>query len=325
MKKETIKISAPGKLMLFGEHAVVYNRPCIVTAVDQRIVVAVQPIENLVLEINAPDVGIKGYQKKICSLSVDDNVPKGARFLETAVKSFFAKYNTQFGIKVNTQAGFSSEFGFGSSSAVTVGVLKALAEITGKKITNQELFDLSYQTIQEVQKTGSGFDLAAAIWGGTIYFKTGGEAIESLEVRKLPFVVGYTGVKADTPTLIRQVADLRKRDKRRIENIFDQIASLAEEAKQALMTRDWKRAGRLMNLNQELLEKLKVSTSKLMILIEAAREAGAYGAKLSGAGGGDCMIALVPERKKKEVEEAITKAGGTVLKVKTNAGGVRLE
>ena len=80
-----------------------------------------------------------------------------------------------------------------------------------------------------------------------------------------------------------------------------------------------------MNLNQELLNQLGVSTNKLTVLIEAARGAGAYGAKLSGAGGGDCMISLIQEDNRIEVEEAITKVGGTVLKVETNAEGVNLK
>jgi len=311
--------------MLFGEHSVVYGHPCIVTAVDQRMNVVAEIEKNSNLQLIAPEVGLSNYLQKIDSLGTDPNIPKGARFIETAVKNFFEKYNIKSGLKIETRSGFSSEFGFGSSSAVTVGVIKVLSELFGVELKKKELFDLSYRTVLDVQGVGSGFDLAAAIWGGTIYFKTGGKTVESLGVGELPFVVGYTGIKADTPTLIRQVADLHQKDERKIENIFDQIAFLTEEAKKALMIGDWKTVGRLMNLNQELLNKLGVSTDKLTVLIEAARGAGAYGAKLSGAGGGDCMIALMQENNRNEVEEAITKVGGTVLKVETNAKGVNLE
>lgn len=320
-----IEVSTPGKLMLFGEHSVVYGRPCIVTAADQRMRVVVEIEKSSNLQLIAPEVGLSNYLQNIDNLGKSQNIPKGARFVETAVKNFFEKYNIRSGLKIETRSEFSSKFGFGSSSAVTVGVIKALSELFKLELCKQELFDLSYKTVLDVQGVGSGFDLTAAIWGGTIYFKTGGEVIEPIKVLEFPLVVGYTGIKADTPTLIRQVADLHQKNESEVENIFDQIAILTEEAKKALMSGDLKTAGRLMNLNQELLNQLGVSTNKLTVLIEAARGAGAYGAKLSGAGGGDCMISLIQEDNRIEVEEAITKVGGTVLKVETNAEGVNLK
>jgi len=88
---------------------------------------------------------------------------------------------------------------------------------------------------------------------------------------------------------------------------------------------NWPRVGELMNINQGLLEALGVNTRELSSLIHACREAGAFGAKLSGAGGGDCMIALIDNQIKVKVGEAITDAGGRVLRVKLGAEGVRDE
>lgn len=322
--KKTIKVSAPGKLMLFGEHAVVYDRPCIVTAVDHRMRVSMELVSGEEIEINAPDVGVKNYVGDIADLR-KANLPKGVRFVGTAINNFFKTYDVTSGLRVETKSDFSSEFGFGSSSAVTVGVIKALSELFGKKLTNQELFDLSYKTVLDVQGVGSGFDLAAAIWGGTIYFVTGGKKIIPLNIGKLLLIVGYTGKKADTPTLVRQVAELYKDHKKLVGIIFDTIASLTKEARESLKKSDIKRLGKLMDINQGLLDALGVSSKELSRLIFAAREGGAYGAKLSGAGGGDCMIALSSQRLRKKVEASIEKAGGTILRVKMNAEGIKIE
>ena len=120
-------------------------------------------------------MGVKGYSREIDSLGKRADMPKGVRFLETAVKNFFEKYQVKSGLKIKTKSEFSSKFGFGSSSAVTVAALKGLSVLFKVKLSKKELFNLAYKTVLDVQGVGSGFDLAAAIWGGTIFFVTGGK------------------------------------------------------------------------------------------------------------------------------------------------------
>ena len=130
--KKTIKVSAPGKLMLFGEHAVVYGRPCIVTAVDYRMRVSMELVSGEEIEINAPDVGVKNYVGNIADLG-KANLPKGVRFVGTAINNFFKTYDVTSGLRVETKSDFSREYGFGSSTDVTVGVIKTLTELFGKR------------------------------------------------------------------------------------------------------------------------------------------------------------------------------------------------
>ncbi|MFZ5932845.1 MAG: mevalonate kinase [Patescibacteria group bacterium] len=321
---ERVEASAPGKLMLFGEHAVVYGRPCIVTAVDHRMTVSAELIGGKIIEIQAPDVGIGEHREEVEHLE-RENAPKGVRFVSVAIRNFFKNFNLSSGLRIQTKSDFSSEFGFGSSSAVTVGTLKALSEIFEKRLDNKKLFDLSYKTILDVQGVGSGFDIAAAIWGGTVYFVAGGKKVEPLRTGKLPLVVGYTGVKADTPTLVRQVGEFYKGSREVVDRIFDSIENIVEAGRKALENKEYKRLGELMDANQNLLEQLKVGSPELARLISAAKAGGAFGAKLSGAGGGDCMIAFVPEMLRKNVEDEIEKSGGKVIEVRTNAEGVKIE
>lgn len=350
-----ITVSAPGKLMLFGEHAVVFGKPCIVTAVNQRLKLTAEKIAEPVLILNAPDVGIENYQKPLSDLGNGD-IPKGAKFVEIAVRNFLQCHpelkkvsmtfesgsskesnsskawkmpnqvrHDNIGISIKTTSEFKSTFGFGSSSASTVCTIYALAKIFEINLSQKEVFDICYKTVLEIQGVGSGFDLAAAIYGGTIFFKTGGEIIQPMNIDSLPLIVGYTGIKADTSTLVKMVNAKRNLNPKLVDHIIAQVENIVISAKTSLKEKNYRVLGELMNKNQKQFAKLSVSSQELDNLINAAINAGAYGAKLSGAGGGDCMIALSPPSKRNAVEKAIEKAGGQVLKVETNAKGVKIE
>lgn len=315
--------SAPGKLMLFGEHAVVYGSPCIVTAVDQRVRVSVTGNGEGEIHVESPNLGLEEYHKSVARLGQDD-VPKSVGFVEHLVKRVYEKYRLSAGIRISTESDFSTQFGFGSSAAVVVALAMALDKYFDLKMDKREIFNIAYRAVLDVQGVGSGFDVAASVYGGTIYYVTPGTVIENIFEGGLPIVVGYTGVKADTPTLVRQVAELKRKEKW-VESVFKDISQLVDEAKNCFTKKDFVQLGKLMDRNQKLLSTLNVSSAKLDQLITAAREAGALGAKLSGAGGGDCMMAVTDKSRRKGVIEAIGKAGGQWMNILTGAEGVRLE
>lgn len=282
-------VSAPGKLMLMGEHAVVYGYPSLVTAINQRLYVTLG-------EKKAP--------------------PGDTRFIDAVARLWGTPQTV-----LSASSTFSGVYGFGSSSAVTVAALKAIRP----DADNKTLFEAALRIVQDIQGVGSGFDVAAAIYGGTLYFVTPGKIIEPLETKELPLIVGYTGVKVDTTTLVRQVAEKKEKNPEKVERIFQGIAKLVDDAKRKMHEGDWERVGKLMDFNQEYLRDLGVSSEKLEAMISAAKKAGAWGAKLSGAGGGDCMIALAGSDIQEAVRRAISQAGGQVVDVHANAQGVRIE
>ncbi len=324
MKHNTVTASAPGKLMLAGSYAVVHGYPAVVTAVDQRLYVTVTKNGEDVFQLSAPDLGLHAYSKTIDDLARKE-LPKGVRFIEHLYKRFLELYPQDHGIVVTSRSDFSSSFGFGSSSAVTVAFAKALMTLYEIEMTPKELFDFCYQVILDVQGVGSGFDLAAAIWGGTIFYQKPAAVVEQVPLDYVEIVVGYTGIKADTPTLIHMVNSKLKENPEKIKRIFKQIGSVSSTLREHLIQGNLQKAGQCLTEHQKHVEQLGVSTAMLNLMTRRAVEAGANGATLSGAGGGDCMVAFVEPHTKAAVQNAIAAVGGEVIPISCDQEGVRLE
>ncbi len=312
---------APGKLMILGEHAVVYGRRCIVTAVDAGVQASVTDSESYF--IDAPDMGFSGQ----VDLS-QESFPKQIAFAAQAAKNFMQAFSVARPFRITTRSPDTPEkkVGLGSSASVTAATIAALASHFRVPLDEAKLYTLAYKTVLEVQKVGSGFDAAAASYGGTIMYKIGSpEPISPLAEQ---LVVAYTGQPASTPEIVSHVAEHVKNDQKFYNSLFDEIEKLVLMARTAIGRQDWRQLGVLMNHNQELLRKMKspstelgVSSEKIERLVAAALDAGAYGAKLSGAGVGDCIIALCPEALEANVKKSLQAAGGQIINARPNAAG----
>jgi len=297
----SVHISAPGKLLLLGDHAVVYGHPCIVTAINKRIEVSIEKAQAM--HISTPGNGSHEF--------IHEAIQTASSLWDLPKNFFLAVYSP-----------FSGKYGFGSSSAVTVATLKALAEFANVSVTNRELFEHALRVVLKIQGVGSGFDVAAACFGNTIFYKNKGEILDAIPHRPYNLIVGYTGTKANTVEIVKEVIRKREKYPEEIDKLFHAIGELVVEAKQYMIEGDYKTLGALMDANQEYLRDLGVSSQTLERLISAAKQAGAWGAKLSGAGKGDCMIAIVSDEKKQAVRMAIEAAGGEVVDVLPDEQGV---
>lgn len=318
-----IRASAPGKLMLCGEHAVVHDRPCIVTAVDLRYTaeLALTDAPAKIIRIDAP--GLPGSPVEIPLDAIGTSARKETAFVEAVIARMHRLHPLPSGISIKT-SGPAVSYGLGSSSAITVAAAFALAELLELSLTHNELYHLCYGAVLDVQGTGSGFDIAAAINGGTLYFSGRGRVIEPLTVTHLPIIIGFSGSKVGTVNLVNHVSTLLHDHPTVVEPLFDSMQMVVEQAKIALLSADWQIFGTLCDINQGLLDALGVNTLRLSELVFAARGAGALGAKLSGAGGGDCMFALAIDEQD-AIRTAIEKAGGQVLDLATGVSGVRID
>jgi mevalonate kinase len=319
-----IQVTAPGKLMLFGEHAAVYGYPCIVTAVNQCLTLTLNSRDDNKFSLDAPDVSLINYVKDFFQVGLGD-IPKAAQIIESAISVFNDVYPLKNGIALTTKCGFNPAYGLGSSSATAVITIASLAKLAQKNLVKSQIFNLSFSAVRKIQPNNSGFDVAAAIWGGTILYQINQEVVPLSFLThdtEVSLIVGFTGIKADTPTLIEQVAQKRVQNPQVVGRIFAAITDIVNQVQIAIGKADYETVGKLMNFNQDYLRNLGVSSEKLEALIYAAKNTGAYGAKLSGAGGGDCMIAIAPNDKVDAIKQAIKSAGGEPLDISIDAPGV---
>ena len=309
-----ITSSAPGKLILFGEHASSRGYPAIVFAVNKRITTTLNPLE-------------KNDQKKILLTSPIMDVYKEefpSKKLDVVSKTieFFLE---KTGVKIEPiEINFSSELlsGFGSSAAAIASTLGVLDSYYETNFSKYELLKMGIKANHAVKGYGSGLDIASSIYGGIIKYQIGFEP-SKITTEKLDLVIGNTKIKAPSGPIVKAVKEFEKKNPILVKEIFDNIEDIVFEAEKALKNNDMKNLGSLMNNNQLFLQQLGVSSAILDKLTSVAKEAGALGAKLSGAGKGDNMLALVTTNKRKAVIEAIMQAKGDVLEdIKVEENGL---
>lgn len=285
MARTSFKASAPGKLMLLGEHAVLHGSRCIVCAVNQRMNVEVTPRNDRRLTI---DSALGQLTTDLDALQIDQTF----RFILTTVKTFPQPLPGGFDLVVRSD--FTSTVGLGSSAAVTAAMTAALFRLVGLPLDPHQIFDHSLKTVRTVQGAGSGADLAASVFGGMLLYRA-----QPLEIRPLahiyPLAVVYSGAKTPTTQVIERVEEKRKRFPGLLQKIYAAMDESAGMAAQAISEQDWPRFGELLNLNQGLMDALGVSSRALADIAYALRERpGILGSKISGSGLGDCVVGLGP-------------------------------
>ena len=291
--------SAPGKVYLFGEHAVVYGEPAVPCAIERRATVTVERRSDARLRVSASDLSLDGFTVEYDGATDDTPEVDVTEELVQAAMGYVDEAIDQARDAADTpEAGFDVEIesaiplgaGLGSSAAVVVATIDAAARALGETLDRAEIADRAYQVERTVQNgEASRADTFCSTMGGAVLVE--GEACQTLEAPDLPFVIGYDGGAGDTGALVAGVRSLREEYDFARETV-ESIGALVGEGLDALAAGDRAELGRLMNFNHGLLGALGVSSRSLDAMVWAAREAGATGAKLTGAGGGGCIVAL---------------------------------
>ena len=215
--------------------------------------------------------------------------------------------------------GFS---GIGASAASSVAIARAIAEEFKMDLSDEKINEIAFEAEKAYAGTPSGIDNTAATYGGLIWFQrnlSGGlNTIEKLSIREpVEIIIGNTGIVADTKEMVAGVAARKKRNLGEYNLLFKQAEDLAFATREALEEFDLRKVGKSMNENHLLLKEIEVSCKELDYLVNLAREQGAFGAKLTGGGGGGCMVALTPGKELQEaVAAAMEKEGFKVLRTK---------
>lgn len=323
-----VTVSAPAKLFILGEHAVVYDGQAIVTAVDARLSVTIraEQADRPQLSIDALDVGLQNWQRDITTVAQQGQFEGESRFIESCVARFHQFHPLDHSLYIRTQSHFARDLGLGSSSATVAATLFALAQLFAPNLSLADIFDMGLDAIRAVQKLGSGADLAAALYGGTLYYiNREPRHVYPLEIDELPMVAVYSGQKAGTVSYVQQVRVLRDTYPQVIDPIIQSMLEIVDSGRQAIQGQNWQALGTLMNVQHGLLHALGVDTAALSEVIFLARQAQALGAKLSGAGGGDCAIVLHASGMEKRLRAALHKIGRDILPYGLHADGVRID
>ncbi|ALV62603.1 Mevalonate kinase [Thermococcus sp. 2319x1] len=324
--------SAPAKIILFGEHSVVYGKPAIAAAIDLRTYVKAEFNKNGRIRIEAKDIRTPGLTVSFTEDQIyfETDYGKAAEvlsYVREAINLVMEENGKQKGLTVSITSQIPVGAGLGSSAAVAVATIGAVSKLLGLELSREEIAKLGHKVELLVQGASSGIDPTVSSVGGFLYYQKG--SFESLPVIELPIVVGYTGSSGSTKELVAKVRKNYEEMPEIIEPILNSIGKLVEKAREVILA-DYDKEikfqllGRLMNINHGLLDALGVSTKSLSDLVYASREAGALGAKITGAGGGGCMYALAPGRQS-EVATAIKIAGGMPMITKISREGLRIE
>jgi mevalonate kinase len=296
--------SASGKIILFGEHAVVYGRPALAVPVAQvHANVDISDSSRRGIWINAPEVNLNA---ELNTLPSDHPV---ASVIHNFL--FLARVSQFPNLEINIESTIPVASGLGSGAAVTVALIRALASHLNYSMTDEDVNVFTYEIEKLHHGTPSGIDNTVVTYARPVYFVKD-RPIETFNVGK-PFniLIANTGISAPTKESVGDVRRLWMNDRSRWETVFDKIGEISFTARRAIEAGKPELLGELMNENHAILKTLTVSSPELDTLVEAARSAGAPGAKLSGGGRGGNMIALVEPENAETVSLALKEAGAT--------------
>lgn len=316
--------SAPGKVILLGEHFVVFGQPALVIAINRQVTVKVSKRKDKALRL-VSDLGISGiFENEKFRLENGGNDSK--IFLEPvriAAQTVLDKFEVSQGFDIEIYSNIPAAAGLGSSSAISVATVASIGKIIDVTLSQKEICDLSLVSERFVHGNPSGVDPAIATYGGAILYQQR-EGIKRLQdLPTLSLVIGYTGLTRNTGDLVGAVRGRQIRLPTIIDPLIELAGKLTLNAVKALQDGDFHKLGECMDVNHGFLVAIGVSIIALDKLVDAAKRAGALGAKLTGAGGGGCMIALCAQGTQEDVANAIDKAGGTPLLVEKVETGIQ--
>jgi mevalonate kinase len=298
----TTTSSAPGKVILFGEHAVVYGRPALAIPVTQlQATATVSKNSRGGIWVEAPNINLSSELSQLAP----------EQPLAAVINSVFEILNITRppACTVYLQSTIPVASGLGSGAAVSVAILRALSAFLGRPLSDEQINKLAYEAEKLHHGNPSGIDNYVITYARPVYFLKG-RAIKTFRVgAAFTIVIGDTGISAPTKESVAAVRKLWETDQPRWEKVFDRVGEIVWDARQAIERGDGVELGKLMDANHSLLQEMTVSSLELDTLVEAAHKSGVLGAKLSGGGRGGNMIALVLKENASALAEALLSAG----------------
>jgi mevalonate kinase len=292
--------SAPAKIILFGEHFIVYGGKAILCSIDKRITVESELTKTGQIEIES-QLG----KLKIPKSDSYKNADSVFRPIIYIAQRMLEKFHSESGITIRVSAEFPSGVGLGSSSACCVAAAGSISGLFGKH-TKEEILKIAIDAERTIFENTSGADCTVCVYGGILEYSKDGQ-IKRLEfVPKFELVVANSGMIHSTSKVVSMVRQFKDKKQEIFSSLCMQEKNLIEDALACLQKNDLAKLGKLMTQNQEFLEKIRVSNDMLSSMINLVKDT-AYGAKLTGAGDGGCIIALADKSNLEKTLNALAK------------------
>ncbi len=281
--------SAPGKIILFGEHFVVYGIKAILCSIDKRITATSQFLDEKIVRVSS---SLGESEMDLNSLNNLEKIPQKFMkpFFYVAQKAI-EENSSEHGIEIILESQIPAGVGLGSSSAACVAVT---ASVNGlfNKLSKEEVVKRAIQAERTIFEQNSGADSSVSTFGGLMSYdlKNGFQDIPSRN--NLNFIISNSAQIHDTQDIVRQVRNFKEKNEDMFRKLCKQEIEIVKNATTALKDNNLNELGSLMLKNQDLLKQIGISTEKIDLLVREAKKT-AYGAKITGAGGGGCIISLV--------------------------------
>lgn len=283
--------SAPGKIILFGEHFVVYGMKAVLCSIDKRITATSQFIDEKVIRIRS------SLGESEINIDSSNNLEK---VQQKFMKPFFyvaqraiKENSSKSGIELILESEIPTGVGLGSSSAACVA---ATASVNGLfcKLSKNDVMKIAVQAERTIFEQNSGADSSVSTFGGLVSYdlKNGFENISSRN--DLRFIISNSAQVHNTQDVVRQVRNFKEKNNDLFNKLCKLEIDIVDNAMSSLRENDLNKLGSLMLKNHDLLKQIGISTEKIDLLVEEAKKT-SYGAKITGAGGGGCIISLVDD------------------------------
>jgi len=280
------KASSPAKVILFGEHFVVYGVKAILCAINKRITVTAETIKENKISIKS-DIG---------NLELEPN--KEISEINSPLKPFYylankLLENQDTGIKIDVESDIPLGVGLGSSSACCVAGAAAISRLFNKT-SKEEILELAIEAEKTIFENTSGADCTVCTYGGIMEYdkKNGFNKIESEP--NFHLVIANSNIEHSTKLVVEGVKQFKEKDEDRFSTLCDKESKLIEDVLELLKENNTRELGNKIRENQEYLETIGISNEKLRKMIQIGQNK-SFGAKITGAGGGGCIFALTDE------------------------------
>ena len=300
---------APGKIIISGEHFVAHGSNALAAAIDKTV--------KVYSETSDKNSILSRVDNQVFNIRIKPINPV------SVVRNKILEYlNRKERIKITIESNIPRGSGLGSSSAISVATAASIASLFGEKLDKKTLYNIAFEGEKIIHGNPSGIDVAASVYGGLILFNKNTVPTNIDLLNKLQIIVSISGKTRQTSRMINHFTSTSNKLPYHFQSLVHSSSVLTHEAVNCLITQDLEKLGAIINFYNSILSSFGLGTEITDRMIETCLEHGAYGAKITGAGGGGSIIAIAPLTKIKIIIDELNSLGFKTFSIELPKQGV---